>query len=305
MEPFRKILFGLDGTDKDNIILQNFSLMSKFMDIQKIFFIHIPTIPYLPKLVKTQFPELKVQADISQRDQFYKKIQSSFKEITKYDHELVFQEGERSEVMIKFIINNAIDFLVLGRKTSPGITYFSKKIGHLAPCSIGFFPSVITEKFKIIVVPVDFSPISIEALRRAYFYKGNDSDLEVLPVHFYHVPMVYYKVGKTFDEFSEIIQENAKKQFDLMFSKIMNKPKYPEFDIVLDEHENITKKIFDYTLSNGADLLLIGSRGRNKFASFMLGSVAVKLVDLLYHIPIIIEKDKEKGIGILDVILEI
>ncbi len=305
MEPFRKILFGLDGTDKDNIILQNFSLMSKFMDIQKIFFIHIPSISFLPRFVKNQFPEIEDQTDSNQRDQFYKKIETSFTEINKYDHDLVFQPGERSEVMIKFIVNNDIDFLVLGRKTSPGITYFSKKMGHLAPCSIGFFPNVVTEAFKRIVVPVDFSPISIEALSRAYFYKGNNPDLEVLPVHFYYVHPGFYKIGKTFDEFSDIMKENANKQFELMFSKIQDKPKYPDFDIVLDKHENLTKKIFEYTLSKSADLLLIGSRGRNKFASFMLGSVAVRLVDLLYHIPIIIEKDKAQSMGLIDAILEI
>ena len=52
LKPFRRVLIGLDGTERDSIVIQNIALMSRFMAIHKIYFIHVITVPYIPKKIK-------------------------------------------------------------------------------------------------------------------------------------------------------------------------------------------------------------------------------------------------------------
>lgn len=304
MEPFRRILIGLDCTERDSIVIQNIALMSRFKAIHKIYFAHILDESDIPREIISKYPNCQTPDTKGMEECMNERINKYFPDINKYNHDLIIKEGDRTETMLKIIRDNDIDFLALGRNVRPGITFLSRKIGHLAPCSIGFFPLLIKEKFRRVVVPVDFSDISIEALKRAFFYQKNDPDIEVYPVHFYDVPVGYYKIGKTYEEFSEIMYSNAEKKFKEVFDKIPDKPSKIEYDIFIDKDDNVTSNIFDYSLRKSADLVVMGSRGRTHFASFILGSVAIKLVESLYHIPILIEKDKKKLMGITDIMLQ-
>jgi nucleotide-binding universal stress UspA family protein len=166
------------------------------------------------------------------------------------------------------------------------------------------FPLISKEKFRKIVVPVDFTSISTRGLERAYFYQNNDQEIKVLPVHFYDVPIGYYKTGKSYEQFRDLTHDNAKNSFEKVFKELKYKPANPSYDILNIKDDTVLKMVFNYALIKGADLIIMGSRGRTQFASFMLGSVAVKLLELIYHIPIIIEKDKEKNMGFADVFLQ-
>ena len=293
MHPFRRILIALDGTEKDCILINNMALMSRFMSIHKIYFIHISMKQYIPASIKEKFPEVQ-ELDIGDlKDSLNDQIIKYFPDINKYNHDLVLSEGDRTEVLIDFINRNEIDFLAMGRRPSPGIPYLARKIGHLSPCSLGFFPVITKEKFKRIVVPVDFTEASIEGLNRAFFYHENDHDIEILPVHFFTVPTGYYKTGKSFKEFQDIMRSNADTNFKKIFEMPQFKNQKPAYDVIFDKEANPVPRIFNYVLSKEADLMIIGSRKRAHFASFMLGTVAMKLIELLYHIPILIEKDTE------------
>ena len=142
---------------------------------------------------------------------------------------------------------------------------------------------------------MDFSNISKQALENAISYKDEHEGSEIIPVHFYNVPAGYSKSGKSFTEYSEIMRNNAKDKFRSIIPTGMEN----EVDIILDKEDNMAKKIFNYSLRKGVDLIMLGSKGRTKIASFLMGSVAAKLVEMSYNLPILI--DKRKGYN-LDVI---
>lgn len=304
MKPFKKVLVGLNGTERDNTVIKNIATMSQFMAIDKIFFLHCESIPFLPKGLLKKYQEVETKTSGNLSDLLTKTIVDNFPDISKYNYDLVIKSGDRSECLINFVTENDIDFLALGREQFPGISYQTRKIGHLATCSIGLFPLIPKDKFRKIVVPVDFSDISIRGLDRAYFYQKNNPEIDVIPVHFYEVPVGYYKIGKSYQEFNDIIRFNAKTSFEKSFEKLEFKPNTPTFDLLNIKGGSVTNRIFNYTLLKDADLIIMGSRGRTSFASFMLGSVAVKLMELIYHIPLIIEKDKQKNLGLSEIYMQ-
>jgi nucleotide-binding universal stress UspA family protein len=304
MKPFQRVLIEIDGTEKDGIVIKNIALMSRFMEIKKIYFMHCISKPFVPKSVIEILDVDDTSSENDLRKYINKQIIDNFPDIHKYNYELIIEKGDSSEKIVAFIKEKDIDFLALGREQYPGITYKTRKIGHLAPCSIGLFPLISKEKFRKIVVPVDFTSISTRGLERAYFYQNNDQEIKVLPVHFYDVPIGYYKTGKSYEQFRDLTHDNAKNSFEKVFKELKYKPANPSYDILNIKDDTVLKMVFNYALIKGADLIIMGSRGRTQFASFMLGSVAVKLLELIYHIPIIIEKDKEKNMGFADVFLQ-
>ena len=53
------------------------------------------------------------------------------------------------------------------------------------------------------------------------------------------------------------------------------------------------------------DLIVIGSKGRTRAASLLLGSVAVKLLDMNCYMPMIIVKNQQKNMGFLQALFRL
>jgi len=70
---------------------------------------------------------------------------------------------------------------------------------------------------KKIMVPTDFSDHT-EMIYEFSERICKDLHAELIPVHIYQVPHGYSKTGKTFEEFSEIMKENANKDFKKFLS---------------------------------------------------------------------------------------
>lgn len=56
--------------------------------------------------------------------------------------------------------------------------------------------------------------------------------------------------------------------------------------------------------NKGADLLVVGSRGRSKTAAILLGTVTERIIEMC-NVPILTVKKKGQGISIIDAIFGI
>ena len=52
--------------------------------------------------------------------------------------------------------------------------------------------------------------------------------------------------------------------------------------IILEKRENPARKIVSYSLTKGANNIMFGCRGTNQLASFLFGSIAMKLAEISY-----------------------
>ncbi|MFC4736179.1 universal stress protein [Bacillus daqingensis] len=60
-------------------------------------------------------------------------------------------------------------------------------------------------------------------------------------------------------------------------------------ETVIMERENVASSIIDYTKESGADILVIGSRGRSSLQTMVLGSVSHKVMKYV-EVPVLIVK---------------
>ena len=301
MKKFKRIMVGFDGTSSDTTILNYIEKIKDAFDVQKMYFVHIAEDLNIPQNSEVLYSEQLAPKDESIRKIIVNDLESAFKKLDGLEYEIIVRDGNPADEILKLIDIKQIDLLVLGRKAKPGITYFSRKLASQAPCSVIFVPKSDTQDLKKIMVPLDFSSTSRHALEVALKYKNDDNKIEIIPVHFYSVPTGYSKSGKSFTEFSAIMENNVKGKFRGLVPSAQLKT----FDFILDKKDNIAKKIFDYALRKKVDLIMIGSKGRTKIASFLAGSTAAKLVEMSAHLPVLIDKKKGYNLGTIGALKKI
>lgn len=297
-------MIGLDLTEMDDILIKKTIVYLKFLGIDKCYFVHVAKNLAIPQEILDSHPELlapndeSIEASISQKLKHF-----DFPETIEI--EVFAEEGEdQLDVFLRWARLKDVDLIILGRKeTLEGSGTLAKGIAKKAPCSV----LMLQEKRapglpKKIMVPTDFSDHT-ELIYNFSERICDDLHAQLVPVHFYHVPNGYSKTGKTFEEFSEIMKENANKDFKKFLHK--NNHRELECDFVLNQGADEGELLLEEAKRIGADMILLGSRGRTKSAAILLGSVAKKLVKVNNVLPMLIFKKKGETVGFLEALLRI
>ncbi|MBV6647843.1 MAG: universal stress protein, partial [Cyclobacteriaceae bacterium] len=171
------------------------------------------------------------------------------------------------------------------------------------PCSLLLVTQDCALKIDKLLVPIDFSDHSVLAMHLASaMQEGSKASLET--VHVYGVPIGYYKTGKSYEEFAEIMRNHAAKDF----SRFLEKHHFPistSCTYILTDDGKYPELTYDYAVEHGTNIIVIGSRGRTNISALLMGSTAEKLVFLSKDIPVLIAKEKGENMGFLDTLMKI
>lgn len=297
-------MIGLDLTEMDDILIEKTIVFLKFLGIDKCYFVHVAKDLAIPQEILDNYPDLLAPGDESLEAMIKDKLtHHQFPE--NMEMEVFCEEGDHPlDTFLRWAKIKDVDLIIMGRKeTLDGSGSLAKGIAKKAPCSI----LMLQEKRapglpKKIMIPTDFS----EHNHMIYSFGERISDelhAELLPVHMYTVPHGYSKTGKSFEEFAEIMKENAKKDFQ----KFVSRHNHPELEChcVLNDNQGDGKVLLDEANELGVDMILLGSRGKSKSAAILLGSVAEKLVMVNNVLPMLIFKKKGETMGFFDALFRI
>lgn len=308
MIQFQRLLVALDLTEMDEVLIQYVAELSRQLNIEKIYFIYVVKSLELSEEIRKKYPELLAPVDESCKKQIQNNLDKHLPKDFSIPYEIDVEEGNASELILKWAKVKEVDMIVLGKKTDlKGSGIKAQKITKLAHCSVVFVSETLPQKLKKIVVPIDFSEDAKLALGVAKMLTNQNDNAEVMCLHIYNVPVGYHASGKSYEEFAAIMKENAKKDYQKFIGSVK------EFDTnniidyyVLNEgSKDIDEEIYHFALDKNADAIIIGSRGKTSAAHLLLGSTAEKLLHFNYHIPVFMIKDKRKNIGFLEALLKI
>ena len=134
-----------------------------------------------------------------------------------------------------------------------------------APCSVWIKPEGASLKIDSILVPIDFSSSSADALESAAMLAslGKDNDCFALHVFFNEATVTY-------DEYEEVIRGQEAKAFAKFIAPINLhgvevKPLYEESANVAHAIERVAER-------QHINLVVMGTRGRSRSAAILLGS---------------------------------
>lgn len=304
MKFFSKAMIGLDLTEMDDILIKKTAVFIKFLGIEKCYFLHVAKNLEIPKEILSQYPDLIAPTDES----IEAIIKSKLKEFNfpeDIETEVFVEEGSHPlDTFLRWAKIKDVDLIIMGRKdTLIGNGVLADGVAKKAPCSVLLVQEKRPIKFpKKILIPTDFSSHN----HMIYEFAEVIADklaAELVPMHIYEVPHGYSKTGKTFEEFSEIMKENAHTDF----KKFVAKHHHPELncEMVLNEGKNPGSLILEFAQKIDADMILLGSRGRTTSAAILLGSTAEKLIHANKYLPMLIFKKKGETMGFFDALFKL
>jgi nucleotide-binding universal stress UspA family protein len=304
MYRIKRLLVGVSFADQDGASIRYAGMISRLAQSEKVVFLHVASRVDLPEDILEEYPDLFQPVDEYARGEMEELVHQYFDGHP--DTEISYQVVEGSP-LIEFLRKakeEDIDLIVMRKRREPTAkgTLF-EKLARKAPCSVLFVPEGSKAWFTNILVPVDFSENSSDAMEAAVTIGLAASGIkEIYCLHVYSVPIGYYKTGKSYEQFAEIMKGHAEKNYEEFIKKIDLKglTAAPIFKLEKKESRGIEEVIKEH----GISLVVIGARGRKAGAGVLLGSVTEHLIETT-TVPLMAVKEKGTGMSLLDALLKL
>ena len=306
MYSIKNVLIALDMSEIDESMVEYASLVTEKLDLEKVYFLHVIKSIELPEELIKKYPELD--------DVIHSTIISKIEDLVKRffvnnsnTYEILIKEGNPDKVILETARELDTDVIAMGMKDGlEGVGTLSHKIARLAPCTVAFIPEVLPKKLEKILVPTDFSMHSKMAVQMAARISSKNDNAGIYCQHIYSVPAGYSKIGKTFEEFADIMKSNANNMFDSYNnSEELKDIPIEACEFTLNNHGRIHEYIYMHAIKIRADMIVIGSKGRTEASSLLLGSTADKLLNYNKQLPIVVVKEKNHNLSFLQALLSL
>lgn len=315
MYRYRRLLVALSLTEQDEAAIRYAGLISRLAKSEKITFMHVTaTLVNSLQEVQSEFPDLKEASG-----ETGKKIMQEL--VAKHwpaDHnaslgyEII--EGSPLIELLRWAKKDDTDLIVMVKKQVPTESgSLPEKLIRRVPCSVLLVPENTRPDFNHVLVPTDFSENSIAAMDAAVAFAAAKGIDQIHCLHAYSVPLGYYKTGKSYEQFAEIMRGHAEKNYHNFLQQEVCQAesvcqirdlKGIEVTPIFKLEKNAAKAIAEEINTLNIDLLVIGARGRHAGAGVLLGSVTEHQIKTT-PIPILAVKKKGTGMNILDALLQL
>jgi nucleotide-binding universal stress UspA family protein len=302
----KKMIVCLDQTSLDKTLIQYAAFIAKVNQTKKIYFVNVIKNLSVPKEVLEEFPNL-VESMVNERQAAMETVVSeNFPDQKGISLNYIVKEGSLSKKVLKLAEEKSADMIIVGRKIDlPGTGVVSLRLARRASCSLLIVPENSQPKVQKILVPSDFSDYSKDALEEAIMIAEKHGNVEIVCQNVFSIPSGYHFTGKSYEEFTQIMQMHAEIAYKKFIRKINTKgikitPVYTK-----DEDDDPVQEIVNKALEINADGIIIGAKGRTAATALFIGSMAERLIQFNDSLPLLVTRPKGKNAGILDYILEI
>ncbi|RZU29662.1 nucleotide-binding universal stress UspA family protein [Edaphobacter modestus] len=171
----------------------------------------------------------------------------------------------------------------------------ARSLVRKALCSVWLFPNKAPVKLRCIVAPIDLSDHSADSLKEAIYIAILAGLREVTTLHVYFDPTTVTYNGRETQMLRKDEHEVASflQRFDPHGLRIVPRS---------IEESNVAHAIHRVCTEQGADLIVMGTRGRSAAASILLGSQTERTL-MKSKIPVLAVRHFGARRGLLDVLL--
>jgi len=297
MKTFKKIVVGINFSDKDLDVIHYVGAIANLSKAEKICFTHIVPIVHVSK---------KLQEEIKTINELEKKkmeeiVHANLSVYPGTSLEFIVKEGNVIDEMLKITNDEDADLLILGRREKE-ISHRKtvEKLAAMALCSVFVIPNKSKMDIHSILVPLDFSEYSVKALNKAVSLATIVDVEEITTIHVYDVKTNYATTayGSFYEPVVPAIEisvlaeqelENAKKRFDDFIKQcdLKNIKVSPLFKFSEIESDAISEVISEKT----PDILVMGAKGHTSAVTTLMGST-VENVIWVSNVPVLVIKKK-------------
>lgn len=306
MDVIKKVLVAVDLTEMDEILVKYTEMLCRPGNLKLVYFFNVQQHLEIPDDIMKKYPDLAAQQKKEIKQNIQATIDKSKGSGFSADYEIMLDEGNRAEKILQFAKEKDVDMIIMGRKSqSQGEGIVATRVVKMASCSVIFVPKKFPKKLGNIVVPIDYSKASALAFEYSLFLAKALPSLIIKCLNIYEVPSGFSVSGKSYEEFAEIMRTNSMKSFKKFTSQFDTTGANIEGIFELLDDRNMAKSIYNIAVREKAGVIAVGSRGRNKTAAVLLGSIAQKLIKINTKVPLIVVREKKHSMDFLEAFLHL
>lgn len=286
MNKLKKIGLFIDLSDLDELLLQYIQQLDEKFDFERLTLIHFVALEEISKEIGDMLPYLDKSLDEILEEEALEKVEAVFNERKSSINVKVYSGGQLDQ-LVEWVDAQKYDLVLLGKKSVHGGTgIFSSKVVRLTSSNTLFIPETSKASIQKIVLPLDFSDYS-ESLAEMVKSLSQHTGAVVLPVHVLKVGMQYFPYIRKPSEFQEALE----KKIISNYQKLQKKTGLKEpLEIIKGQDVPVSRSIYDYGIRKGADLIVLGNKGKTDDDTLLIGSVAERLIASDKHLPVLIVK---------------
>jgi nucleotide-binding universal stress UspA family protein len=281
---FKQLLVALDLTEMDDYLLRYVLFLAKKFDTERLYFIHNIKSYDLPDSIDTILMEIGKPLEQLVLEEMNEKVERIFSDSGVKINTIVKQSDSTAHTLTKIASELGVDSIVLGKKNAfKGTGIQVNKILRLTEKSVLLIPDYAHYSISKIIVPVDFSKHSELVINIASDISKKEND-DLVPIHVYQLPRWFFPYVPE-EKANKSLLESAKKSYQ----KIVNGTNINvDCQFLSGQGKGIARTIYDYATRNQADFIVIGLKGRNQVTGLQLGSVAAKVSQMEWHVPVLL-----------------
>jgi len=290
MERFRHVLVALTRTNRDAGLIRYAAMLARLDTAVEIRFVHI-------------LPQRGSQDERPQHDESLAYIEGQVAEsflnvprsVKTYCDVL---KGPLVDRLLSFAAEQEVDLIMMGHQPEhpPGRGSLVRRLSMKAPCSVWIVPDGVSPRLKKILIPLDFSDHSADAMVVATSMAQLASADECLPLHVY-----FNEAVLTYEEDDPIVygqEEDAYRKFvaPIDCRKVKTRPLFVEA-------ANVAQAIHRVAQEESVDLKVMSTRGRSQSSAILLGSVTEGVI-IEARTPVLVVKHFGARLGLLQLLLD-
>jgi len=289
----KQILVSIGMDETDSKMLKYLEFFNGFIAAKNMCFVHV--IPGLELFENRNEPATKYPADENIIKEVVKDISEDIQRNGKTKVKIVVLEGNPLEELMQQAETLHPDLIVIGKSTdtnSHGILTknFVRKVNGNAL----IIPSQSHPVLNNILVPFDFSPNAIKALRVAIaLHKKLGCTDTITALNIYEMPTLQaYLVHRSEEELRELLLRDRKEAFESFINTYIpaEDRQVVQTHIIEQRHGGTGEFIMKYAEQRQTDLLIMGAKGHSKVGLLLMGSVTEKVLSLTKNTPVMVVK---------------
>lgn len=300
MYRYKKLMVCLNLDEYDRHLIEYSGFISRMTGSEEALFVYVYDSFDIPEDIRKIYPQLDAPPESMVEKQMHKSVDEHFNGHDDTAVRFKAMEGFQLGMLISCTKEYDIDLLIVGHHPDDpaAVNWLPEKLARKAFCSVLVIPNNAAVFFDKILVAVDFSDHSLNALDvGSAFAKAANLD-HIYILNNYQVPAKHQKTGKTYEEFADIMRENAKSNLRLALSKVDLKS--VGIKPFFKQDKDVVGSIRKFSEHLGASLIIVGARGRSgNIAEILLGSITEGLIRTTDK-PLLAVKKKGQGLNILE-----
>ena len=165
MYSFKRLLVGLTGADRDKGTIDYAALVSRMVKLDRVYFLHAATSLDIPESIRETYPEILEPVDENLTEQMTKMVNERFPCRTDITVDIDVIEGTPLVEILRLARQKEIDLILVGKtREHQESGMLPEKLARKAPCSVLVVPEGAQPRISKILVPVDFSDHSSDAM---------------------------------------------------------------------------------------------------------------------------------------------